>query len=118
MTTYSIIDTATPINAAGISDLQRAQIKTVIRYYAGQNSWKRLKPEEAAVLSSAGFQIMVVFEEGNSSSYFTHTQGIADAEQALWCASQINQPAGSAIYFAVDFDASGSDLNGPITDYF
>ena len=37
---------------------------------------------------------------------------------ALQIAATIGQPAGTAIYFAVDYDATTADIGGPIADYF
>jgi hypothetical protein len=117
MSNYTIIDTA--VNTTPyIQDLKNDGIKTVIRYYANQGSWKLFTPAEAAALANGGFQLMVVFEYKADSSYFNETQGQKDGERVLVCANDIGQPAESAIYFAVDYDATESDLNNLIIPYF
>lgn len=45
-------------------------------------------------------------------------EGQRDGQNAFHYASQLQQPPGSAIYFAVDYDASHTDVAGAITDYF
>jgi Rv2525c-like, glycoside hydrolase-like domain len=52
---------------------------------------------------------------GNSSAAFSSAMGAADGKYA---AKTIGQPAGSAIYFAVDYDASAADIRNRIIPYF
>ena len=55
----------------------------------------------------------------DSASYFSQNKGYADASAAYnYCKGTLKQPGGSAIYFAVDYDASLSDIQGCITQYF
>src|SRR5579863_65631 len=85
----------------------------VFRYYSATTSipTKRLTLAEAQALVGAGIQIGVVYEDGPTSvSYFTNGRGVQDGGRAWQYAHQIWQPAGSAIYFAVDYDASAADL--------
>ena len=90
-----------------------------IRYYS-HNAAKNLSLGEARALSSAGLLIGTVWETaGTHASFFTREQGVADGGAAFNMAkAAIGQPAGSAIYFAVDYDATEADLEGPISDYF
>lgn len=63
----------------------------------------------------------VVWESGypTNADYFNKDQGASDGRVAYaYARDTIGQPAGSAIYFAVDYDASKDDIAGPITDYF
>lgn len=95
-----------------------AGMKYVFRYYSNSPS-KNLTKAEAATLSQAGLQLGVVYEDFNNSiDRFSTAIGQRQAAKALSLAAAIGQPAGSAIYFAVDFDASLSDVRGPISDYF
>jgi hypothetical protein len=90
----------------------------VLRYYS-HSAYKNLSLGEARALSAAGLQIGVVWETaGIRASFFNRAQGLADASSALLMASQIGQPCGSAIYFAVDYNATVADLDGPVGDYF
>lgn len=89
-----------------------------VRYYS-HSAWKNLSLGEARALSAAGLQIGVVWETaGTKASFFNRAQGLADASAALLMAAQMGQPAGSAIYFAVDYNATEADLDGPISNYF
>jgi hypothetical protein len=90
-----------------------------LRYYS-HNAAKNLSLGEARALSSAGMQIGVVWETaGTYPGFFTLAQGVADGSAAYRMAREvIGQPPGSAIYFAVDYDASQADLDGPVSNYF
>jgi hypothetical protein len=92
----------------------------ICRYYNTNRSSKNLTLAEAQALSAAGITIVVVWENGypTTASYFSQSQGVSDATAALALAAAIGQPAGSAIYFAVDYDATASDVSGVITAYF
>lgn len=90
-----------------------------IRYYSSNPS-KNLSLAEARALSGAGLQIGVVWETaGTHVGFFNRQQGLADGA-AAWQMAQttIGQPPGSAIYFAVDYDATSADIDGPVSDYF
>lgn len=94
-----------------------------IRYYNIKNSKqlpeKRLTLPEAQALVRAGLQIGAVFEEGISQSSFNHATGLAHAGVAHDLATnKIGQPAGGAIYFAVDFDATPAEVATGIKPYF
>ena len=62
--------------------------------------------------TGAGLQIMSIFQTNGMSSstgtgyqtYFTAAQGTHDAAEAISSAKSLDQPAGSSIYFAMDFD--------------
>jgi Domain of unknown function (DUF1906) len=90
-----------------------------LRYYS-HNAAKNLSLGEALALAAAGMRIGVVWETyGTHPAYFTRAQGLADAGAAYRYAREvIGQPFGSAIYFAVDYDATQADLDGPVSDYF
>lgn len=89
-----------------------------MRYYS-HNSAKNLSLGEARALSGAGMLIGAVWETaGTHASFFNRAQGAADGAAAFRMAQQIGQPAGSAIYFAVDYDATEADIAGPVSDYF
>ena len=113
---------STNLNVGGqASCLQQAGIGFVFRYYSltTQQAQKRLTKAEADLLSAAGLQIGVVYEDKpDVVEYFSNARGQQDGRNAFRYASQLPQPAGSAIYFAVDYDASPGDVAGVITDYF
>jgi hypothetical protein len=90
-----------------------------LRYYS-HNAAKNLSLGEALALAAAGMRIGVVWETyGTHVRYFTRAQGLADSVAAWRYAREvIGQPFGSAIYFAVDYDATQADLDGPVSNYF
>ena len=93
----------------------------VIRYYRAGNSSKypTLTAKEAAALSAAGLRVAAIWESASDKvSHFSHTTGLAEATSAYKQAMLVGQPAGTPIYFAVDFDCSQDALAGPINDYF
>jgi hypothetical protein len=91
----------------------------VLRYYSHHAS-KNLSLGEARALSDVNLQIGVVWETlGLHASFFSYAQGLADGSAAFQIArNQIGQPIEAPIYFAVDFNATQADLEGPISAYF
>lgn len=111
----------TPSNCWQKTDcLRSAGIAFVGRYYNVNNPGKNLTRTEAGVLIGAGLTVVAVWENGfpTRPDYFTSGQGQQDARRAIACASAVGQPQGSAIYFAVDYDASPEDISGPVVKYF
>ena len=99
-------------------DLSGRGIQFVARYYS-QNGSKTLRAAEAQQLSAAGLGIVTVYEDSNDAvGSFSAEIGASQAATALELAAAIAQPAGSAIYFAVDYDATQADVEGPVTSYF
>ena len=78
--------------------------------------WPAFSASEAQQLSSLGLKIVAVWEShSRKQSHFTYSSGYSDAMEAYSQARAVGQPAGSAIYFAVDFNAQ---LLEPIDEYF
>jgi hypothetical protein len=100
-----------------VSCLADSGIRFAFRYYS-QSFWKRLTLAEARTLTGAGIEIGIVYEDGPINvNYFTSTRGQADAQRAIGFAQAMGQASGTAIYFAVDYDASLSHLSA-ISSYF
>lgn len=117
----SIIDT--PFNTVSqIPCLLSKGVTTVIRYYNFSNSrtFQQKCLTLAEALSASGLRIAVVFQQRqNQIADFSNVKGLAAGRRAYQLAqNSIGQPAGSAIYFAVDFDASKSEIDGSIIPYF
>lgn len=101
-----------------VSRIRAAGLNFVARYYS-YNQAKNLTPAEANALSAAGLKIVTVFESrGDRYENFNADQGARDAVAALRLAEQCGQPVGSAIYFAVDFDASPDQIDVGVHSYF
>jgi hypothetical protein len=106
---------------ASATCLQQAGLNFVFRYYSTTTTQpqKRLTAPEANAILAAGLMIGVIYEDlPNVVSYFTNARGIQDATNAFNTAVAMGQPTGSAIYFAVDYNAPTADISGPILDYF
>jgi hypothetical protein len=90
----------------------RRWLNFVARYYRDPSSrWPALTAAEAARLSALGLKIVTVWEWHSSDpAYFTYASGYSDAMSAYRQARAVGQPPGSAIYFAVDFNAHGPAL--------
>jgi hypothetical protein len=118
-----IIDT--PLRTtAKISCLAASGVGTVIRYYNFKNSMafpqKCLQLDEAQALSAGGLGIAVVFQQRqNQVADFSDLKGHAAGVRAYRHAhDDIGQPPGSAIYFAVDFDATPGEIAGSVVPFF
>lgn len=112
------IDTANNVTNI-LPDLVSSGYSFVIRYYAASvNSWKIMSVAESAAIHAAGLKRIAVFENYSSDNYYSASQGRIDASDALSLAKGRGQAAGSAIYFAVDYDASENAIKNQITEYF
>ena len=109
-------DTATSINSAQLKTLVNGGYTFVGRYLAGSYV---LTATEKSMITGAGLFIISIWEKGSpvNSSYFTEDKGTSDATSAINAARAIGQPSGTPIYFTVDYDASASDISGPIKKY-
>lgn len=89
--------------------------------YAGRylgTDWKGISASEAEVIKAAGMQIISIFETNPTSrSYFTVAKGQSDAATAVSYAKSVGQPAGTTIYFTVDYGAPATDYSA-IASYF
>ena len=93
----------------------------VIRYLSRTTTkpQKRISPLEAAELARAGLEIATVYQDnGRLPADFGLARGVLDGQSAQQAAAGIGQPAGSAIYFAVDEDFSSQQIQSFVLDYF
>lgn len=114
------VDSSSVVTPTAARCLAQFGFSFVARYYRSRKSTlNRLTPDEAQTISAAGLEIVAVFEyAGTKAAYFTAAQGALDVDDALQQAAAVGQPQGSAIYFAVDYNATQDDIAGPVTDYF
>jgi glycoside hydrolase-like protein len=107
-----------PTDASDVlNELKDSRIEFVARYYRSAIShWPPLSASEARRLSAMGLKIVAVFEPYSpDSQYYSYFSGYDDAITAYRQAKAIGQPAGSAIYFAIDFNAQSLE---PVDQYF
>lgn len=105
-------DCATPLNAALAAKFVLQGHTFVGRYLADKGSWKRLSPGEAKDISNAGLYIISFLERWASRAGEGAAAGSEDGKLALGWAKEVAQPEGTAIYFAVDYDARSKDFDG------
>jgi hypothetical protein len=81
---------------------------------------KQLRAGEASAIHSVpGTGIGMVYETNpTSAGYFAPGKGVQDANDAIAAHSAAGAPQTVPIFFAVDYDASGADINGAILGYF
>ena len=100
------------------ASIAAAGMKFVARYYSRSHG-KAMTRAEALALSQAGLQVAAVYQDVNNDiQYFSSVLGRQSAARALEQAAAVGQPAGSAIYFAADFDPTPAQLGGPMMDHF
>ncbi|PWR19312.1 TIGR02594 family protein [Zavarzinia aquatilis] len=125
-----VVDVATNVGTYA-AQIAAAGVTTVIRYYNHRDVniiGKCLTLPELQRLHAAGLSVAVVFEQRAGAGDETHPQGFIedfktgagtrDANRALALAHNLGQPAGSAIYFAVDHDFARTDEVNQIVAYF
>jgi hypothetical protein len=91
------------------SALKSAGVTFVCRYISAETAndanGKNLLPAEKAALLAAGFQLVVVVEEGATRMLGGRAAGVADAAHADSVAKALGL-AGMPVYFACDFDST------------
>jgi hypothetical protein len=102
--------------------LQAGGTQFIGRYYSS------LKPPAGTILTSTeatviaaeyNLQSVAIYQDDPTSySYFTVARANDDALAAQQQASAAEQPTLSAIYFSVGYDASESEIEGNIKNYF
>ena len=101
-------------------ELRSSGLHFVARYYRSPLS--RLPPlsaAEARTISGSGMKLVAIWQYlSNRPEHFSYERGQADATAAYQQARAVGQPPGSAIYFAVDFNATERHISGAVDQYF
>lgn len=112
------IDTATRLTLDGATALKASGYDFVGRYVGSQSNPKNMTSEEVRILSDAGMKILSFYEQwgaecmgiegnpynGGTPSYDRAIQyAKRQSRQAIEEAKKIGMPAGSVIYFTVDY---------------
>ena len=102
--------------------LREQGVNSIIRYYARftQQPEKRLTRPEAEAIIAAGLSLSAVHQAGGAgASSFSAAKGREDAAYTFKHAIEvIGQPAGTAIYFAVDFDCNEAQFENNVIPHF
>jgi hypothetical protein len=119
------IDRAVPFTKeADLDCLIDNGVTFIGRYYKpkhsdGSISDYVLTRDEALLISGKGLFLVTVYQDsGNDAGHFTYDKGINDCSEAIERAIEVGQPAGTPIYFAVDYDAAGSSTIDNVKYYF
>lgn len=105
-------DCATPLTLDTAKMLAAAGHQFAARYLVPPAyAWKRLTREEAEAITKAGMRIVSVYETSANRPAGGAAAGRADGAAAFREAQAIGQPLGSAIYYAVDYDAKPQDYD-------
>lgn len=85
--------------------------------YLSLSAWKTITNEEAAQIHAAGLKVVCFYEDRGNEAEQTYDNGQSHAMTAIEKARAANQPSGSAIYFAIDYDATDAQMEN-IVAYF
>ncbi|WIE80997.1 glycoside hydrolase domain-containing protein [Curtobacterium sp. MCSS17_016] len=113
------VDCASTVTAARGDALRNAGYTLVGRYLTNLEPTaevpdpidKVIKPGELQTIFAAGLGVFPIFEEGSGYGWFTSFQGGVDVIRAVNAARKFGFPAGTTIYFAVDFDATDTQID-------
>ncbi|MGC9668435.1 glycoside hydrolase domain-containing protein [Planosporangium sp. 12N6] len=119
-------DCITEITAARGQALKAAGYQIVGRYLdedvkPGEPGYlaKALRTTEPQTILNAGLRFFPIFQYyGRALSNFTYAKGLSHAQIAHDKAVGYRIPAGTCIYFAVDYDALNVDIDSNIKPYF
>jgi hypothetical protein len=104
------IDSSTPLTAQKAEWMAAQGYRFAVRYLVPRSyAWKRLSRSEAEAITAAGMHIVSVSQTTAQRASGGALAGHVDGETAKREADLLHQPAGSAIYFAVDYDAQLSE---------
>ncbi|MGN9812570.1 glycoside hydrolase domain-containing protein [Micromonospora sp. BQ11] len=119
-------DCITEITAARAAQLKAAGYQIVGRYLDEHLPPtdpdflnKALKPGEPRTIVDAGLRLFPIFQyNGTQLGNFTYQKGYDQGKAAHQKAIEHSIPAGTCIYFAVDYDALDVDIDSNIRPYF
>jgi hypothetical protein len=84
--------------------------KSFVCRYLSHDPSKNLTVAEAIRYSKAGIDLVVVWEDSGSGAAGGYSKGRSDANVALAQARALGKPHDAPIFFAVDFDAAGPEV--------
>ena len=120
--TATAADTITEVIAARATTLTGGGYGVIGRYLTnveGTTLDKKIKSGEPQTIFAYGMKLFPIFQTyADSASFFTRAQGYADALAAHDAALGHGLDAGTVIYFAVDYDAVDTEIDGRVVPYF
>lgn len=118
---FSVIDTNHDVTAH-LPALKAAGVKTIIRYLSPINprGEKCVKASEAKAVAAARMRLGLVCEGWGDFAHAGISAGAGERD-GEWCtdyAPSVGAPAGACIFYAVDVDASASQIKKLVIPYF
>lgn len=118
-------DTSTQLDAPKIKTLTDNGVEIIGRYLTGtvgvgeDRRDKFMTSDELDNLFKNDISVFPIYQDGGwDTDYFTLSQGRSDGEIATKVALNLGIPLGTIIYFAVDVDVLGDDIDGLVIPYF
>ena len=102
--------------------LYSAGYRYVGRYLTGTvggTRSKALTEKEANIIFAAGLKIFAIFQTGAAYlGRYTYEKGVRDGLEAIEAADMLGIPYNEIIYFAVDYDLQGAEIQSNAVPYF
>ncbi|MBE1877694.1 glycoside hydrolase domain-containing protein [Myceligenerans pegani] len=118
-------DHALQLAAADYEDARDKGYRVVGRYLSGVTQRdgvpydKFLGIDEISALKAKSFGLLPIYQVmENDVSYMSYDNGYRLGVLATQRAHVVGLPENSVVYFAVDFDAHGATVTGPVMDHF
>lgn len=119
-------DCATILNSEQAKDLRNSGYTHVGRYLTGtvgvgpDERPKALTLNEINIIKEVGLSLFPIYQDGGAERQHFHdkSQGYYDALEAIGAALRLGISKGTTIYFAVDFDCFGYEVDEYIIPYF
>jgi peptidoglycan hydrolase-like protein with peptidoglycan-binding domain len=118
-TACDCITTVTPARAQALHDAGYRHVGRYLSNVAGSTLDKMIKPGELDTIAAAGLSCFPIYQTwGGSADYFSYSQGLHDAHDAIVWARRHGFQDGARIYFAVDFDALDGEVTASVLPHF
>jgi len=109
----------TPQRAQWLVQGGRTLIGRYLTNASGGTLDKNIKDTELLTIFSNGLRVFPIFEtSGTSAAYFTRARGVSDAADACTAAAEYGLYDDTVIYFAVDYDATDTEIATNVIPYF
>ena len=109
-------DTATTLTYESAKALKDAGYDVVGRYLTNRFA---MTSEEINNIFKAGLEIFAIYEYGSTLSYYSESgRGTTDGEAARNAALALGIPAGTVLYFAIDYDMENYQVTDVVIPYF
>jgi peptidoglycan hydrolase-like protein with peptidoglycan-binding domain len=116
-------DCITVIDAARAKTLRDAGFTVVGRYLTDSDRpdalAKRIQDGELQAILAGGLRVFPIFQEGGTdTTYFSYDLGVRAAGRAVDAADRLGFLPGTVIYYAIDFDATPTEVETYLEPYF